>query len=135
MSSYLLHESNNALCALTVAPELRIIIFNPRGKIIQNVKFSLVSQNSGLSSKLDSNHQNESGEYLIFKIEPQKYINQNCTQNNITRVTLENAFFNHSLFSKSKTATRFVTSKQVQEWFQFFDFKSQLVLHAKREKL
>ena len=77
------------------------------------MKFSLVSQNSDLSSKLDSTCQNES---KVFKIEPQKHINQNYIQKGIIGVTLENVFFNYSSFGKSKTAIGFVVSKQVWEW-------------------
>ena len=59
MSSCFYFELHGALCALIAALTLQIEILNPRDKIIQNVKFSPVSQNIDLSEKLDSSHQNE----------------------------------------------------------------------------
>ena len=67
MSSDLLYESKNSLHKLTTTPELQVRIFNPKSKIVQNVKFSFVSQNSDLSSKSDSACQNESGCMLNFQ--------------------------------------------------------------------
>ena len=67
MSSYLSHESNSILRELTVASKFQIEISNLRGKIVQNVKFSSVSQNSDLSSKLDSTRQMTPGVYSVFK--------------------------------------------------------------------
>ena len=67
MSFYLSHESNNAFHALTTAPKLQIKNSNPRGKIVQNVKFSPVSQNNYLSSKLNFTRQNKSESMLSFQ--------------------------------------------------------------------
>ena len=50
MSSYLSHKSNSTLCALIATLQLQIEIFNPMGKIVQNVKFSHASQNNDLIS-------------------------------------------------------------------------------------
>ena len=67
MSSYLLYEPNHALRAFTATPELQFQISDPTGKIIQNVKFSSVSQNSDLSLKLNPTHQHESKGMLGFQ--------------------------------------------------------------------
>ena len=67
MSSYLSQESNSALCMHTTTIELQIGFSKPRGKIVQNLKFSPVSQNSDLSSKLESTRQNESRGMLGFQ--------------------------------------------------------------------
>ena len=63
---FLSHESNSALRALMTDLELRITIFDPRGKIVQKVKFSPISQNNYMSPKLDSTCQNESKDVLGF---------------------------------------------------------------------
>ena len=67
MNFYLLYEPNHALCVSTTAPKLQFYISNPRGKIIQNINFSSVSQNNDLSSKLDLIHQHESRGILDFQ--------------------------------------------------------------------
>ena len=44
--------------------------FDPRGEIVQNVKFLLVSQNSDLISKLDLTHQHKFRGMLGFQNRP-----------------------------------------------------------------
>ena len=65
--SHLLYERNCAFRALTAIPELKFQSSYPMGKIIQNVNFSLVSQNSDSSSKLNFNRQHESKDILSFQ--------------------------------------------------------------------
>ena len=48
MSSYLLYEPNYALHVFTAISELQFHISDPRGKIVQNFNFLLLSQNSVL---------------------------------------------------------------------------------------
>ena len=67
MNSYFLYGPNNALLTFTVAPELQFHIFNPRGKIIQNVNFTSISQTSNLISKLNPTRQHESKGMLGFQ--------------------------------------------------------------------
>ena len=67
MHSYFLYESNYALHTFTVTPNLQFHISDPSGKIVQNVNYSLVSQNSDLSSKLNPTHQHESSGMLSFQ--------------------------------------------------------------------
>ena len=75
MSSYLYPELNDVFHALTTIPKLQIVNPNPRGKIIQNVKFLSVSQNNDLSLKLDSTCQNKSKGMLVFlKVETSCFI-------------------------------------------------------------
>ena len=57
MSSYLLYEPNDAFCAFATTSELKFPISDLRGKIVQNVNFSSVSQNSDLSLKLNPTRQ------------------------------------------------------------------------------
>ena len=47
--------------------KLQFQVFVLRGKIVQNVKFLFVNQNSDLISKLDSTHQHESMSMLSFQ--------------------------------------------------------------------
>ena len=98
----------------TAAPELQIKILNLRGKIVQNVKFSLLV-NSNLNSKLDSTHQNESRDTLGFQIEPREQINRICTQNGVALLTSKNEFFNCSSFGNSEIFIGFMASKQVRD--------------------
>ena len=67
MSSYLYYEFNDAFRELTIIPELQIINANLRGKIVQNIKILLVSQNSNLSLKLDSTYQMILWVFLVSK--------------------------------------------------------------------
>ena len=50
----LYYELNDAFRAVITAPKLQIVNLNPRGKVVQNVKFLSITQNSNLSLKLDS---------------------------------------------------------------------------------
>ena len=67
MNPYLLCGPNNALRVFTTTLELQFQISVPRGKIVQNVKFSSVSQTSDLISKLNSTRQHESRGMLGFQ--------------------------------------------------------------------
>ena len=67
MNLYLPHESNSALYAFTAAPNLKFAISNPKGKIVQKVKFLSVNRNSDLIPKLYSTHQDELGDVLSFQ--------------------------------------------------------------------
>ena len=67
MNSYILYEPNNALHAFTAAPMLQFQIFDPRGKIVQNIKFLSVNQNNDLISKLNPTRQQESRGMLDFE--------------------------------------------------------------------
>ena len=49
------------------ASELQFQTFDPRAKIVQNIKFSLVGQNNDLSLKLNPNNQHESIVMLNFQ--------------------------------------------------------------------
>ena len=66
LNYYLLYESNSALRAFTATFELQLHISIPRGKIIQNIEFSSLCQNSYLISKLYSTRQHESRGILGF---------------------------------------------------------------------
>ena len=72
MSSYLSHHSKSALRALTASSKLQIRISNPGGKILQNINFLPISQNSYLNIKWDSTCQNKSGGMLGFQNRSQK---------------------------------------------------------------
>ena len=67
MNSYFLYVPNTALRAFTTALELQFHIFDYGGKIVQNVKFSPVSQNSDLISLLNPTCQHESNGILSFQ--------------------------------------------------------------------
>ena len=67
MSSYLLYESKGALRAFTFALELKFPIFDPRGKIVQNVNFLSISQNSDLSLNVNPSRQHEYRGILGFQ--------------------------------------------------------------------
>ena len=71
MSSYILCKHNHALRMLTDASTLQFYIFDLKDKIIQNIKFLSVNQNSDLSSKLNYTHQHESGGIKILKFSKQ----------------------------------------------------------------
>ena len=73
LCSYLLYEPNYALHVFTVAPEFQFHISYPRGKIVQNVKFLSVNQNSDLSSKLNVTRQHDSRSMLSFQNRAPKY--------------------------------------------------------------
>ena len=57
LSSYVLYDLNYVFCAFTTASELKFQNYDPRGKIIQNVNFLPVGQNSDLSLKLKPTRQ------------------------------------------------------------------------------
>ena len=63
-------NEHSPIVNVTVALELQFHIFDPRGKIVQNVKFLSVNQTCGLISKLNPTHQHESKDMLGCKIEP-----------------------------------------------------------------
>ena len=67
LNFYLLYEPNRLLCAFTTTHELQFHIFDSRDKIVQNIKFLPISQNSDLISKLDLNNQHESRGMLSFQ--------------------------------------------------------------------
>ena len=67
MSFYLLYEPNHAFHAFTTTPELQYQISDPKGKIIRNVNFFSVCQNSDLSLKLNPTRQQQSRGMLNFK--------------------------------------------------------------------
>ena len=119
MSSYLSHKFNSAFCAPTAAPELQIRISILRGKIVQNMKFSLVSQNSYLNSKLDSTCQNKSGHMFSFQNRVPKAFKLKLHAKRCNMITSKNVLFNYNSFGKSKTTTRFVSSKRLQKWSRF----------------
>ena len=66
-SSYLLYEPNHALRALKAASMPYFHIFDPKGKMVQNIIFFLVNQNSISSLKLNLTHQHESRDMLSFQ--------------------------------------------------------------------
>ena len=67
MNSYFLYKPNNALRASTAILDLQFHIFDPRGKIVQNIKFLSVSQNNDLISKSNPTNQHESRGMLGFQ--------------------------------------------------------------------
>ena len=78
---------------LTGTLELQIRVLNLRGKIVRNVKFSPVSQNSYLSLKLDFTRQNDSTHMFNFPngiLEAYKPI----LHAKRYKFTLKNVFFN-----------------------------------------
>ena len=83
------------------------------GKIVQNEKFSLISQNNHLSLKLNTTVQNKSRIYSVSKIEPRKHKNRNFMQNSLIMVTSKNTLLNRSSFDKSKTIIGFIVLHQV----------------------
>ena len=52
---------------LTTTSEVKFYIFDPKGKIVQNIKFLFVSQNSDLTLNLNPNHQHDSKSMLGFQ--------------------------------------------------------------------
>ena len=66
MNFYLLYEPNNALCVFTIAYKLQFQISIPRGKIVQNVKFSPVNQNSDFKFKIIFYSSTRVQEYVWF---------------------------------------------------------------------
>ena len=95
--SCLLHKPNYALHAFAITSELQFYIFDPKGKIVQNVNFLHVSQNSDLSLKLNPNHQHESRGILGFqnKAPDIKILKFHANQDN--SVYLEECDFQHKL--------------------------------------
>ena len=67
MSSYILYEPNHAFRVFIDALDLQFQNSDPRGKMVQNINFSLVSQNNDSSLKLNSTHQHESRGTLGFQ--------------------------------------------------------------------
>ena len=67
MNSYLLYRPNRALYAFTAALALQLHISDPRGKIVQNIKFLPIDQNSDLILKLNTARQHESRGMLGFQ--------------------------------------------------------------------
>ena len=131
MNSYLLYEPNSALRAFTITPELSFLIFDPRGKIVQNIKFSSVGQNSDLISKLDPTHQHESRGCSVSKTRPKISSFWKFTQIKTIGAYLEKCYFQRKLIFQiwdwhwirgAETSLGVVSDP---------DFKSQLVMHAK----
>ena len=116
MSSYLLYEPNHTLHAFTAAPEFQFHISDLRGKIIQNVNFSLVSQNSDSTLKLNLTRQHKFKSILGFQNKALNIKLLKFTQIKTIRLTSKNTIFNGTSFAKSETITRFVASKRVWEW-------------------
>ena len=61
------YEPNSALCVFTAAFELEFHIPDPKAKIVQNINFLSVCQNSDLISKLEHIHQPKSSGMLGFQ--------------------------------------------------------------------
>ena len=66
LSFYLLYEPNYVLCVFTNDPKLQFHISDLMGKIVQNINFSSVSQNSDLSSNLNPTPQYKARGTLYF---------------------------------------------------------------------
>ena len=60
LKSYFLYELNHTLHIFTGASELKFQNSDPMSKIVQNVSFLPVGQNSDLSLKLNPTHQHKS---------------------------------------------------------------------------
>ena len=82
------------------------------------MKFSHVSENNYLSSKLDSTHKNESRGMFSFQNRAQKQISRNCMQNGLKVLSSKNVFFKRSSFGNFETIIGFMASKKVFEWSQ-----------------
>ena len=109
-------EPNHALHGFTAAPKLQFHISDPRSKIVQNVNFSPVSQNSNSSLKLNSTHYHEFRGMLGFQ---NRVMNiKLLTQTETIMFTSKNAIFTESSFANSETTIGFMTLKQVWEWSQ-----------------
>ena len=93
MSSYPYSELNDIFRALKIAHELQIENLDPRGKIVQKVKFLSISQNSYLSLKSDITCQNGSSGIFDFRNRFPEVHKPKFTQNDATRLTSENAPF------------------------------------------
>ena len=117
MNFYLLYEPNNVLHAFIVASELQFQIFDSMNKIVQNVKFSPVSQISDSTLKLYSTCQHESRGMLGFKNRALDIKLLKFYTNRDNRAYL-NLIFNRSSFAKYETTIGFVMSIQVREWSQ-----------------
>ena len=80
--------------------------------------FSLVSQNSDLSSKLNHIRQHKSRGILGFKNRTSdlKLLKSHLNWDN--SAYLQNAIFNENSFTNSEIAIRFMTSKQFRKWSQ-----------------
>ena len=90
--------------------------FDLRGNIVKYVKFSPISQNSGLSSKLNPTCQHESKGMLGFQNSALdiKLLKFHTNRDNIAY--LEKWIFNGSSFANAETDIGLMVSKQVREW-------------------
>ena len=135
MSSYLLYETKHALHTFTVTTELQFHVFNPRGKIIQNVSFSPVSQNSNLSSKLNIIHPHESMCILYFqnKASDIKLLKFHANQDN--SIYLKKCDFQRKLVCQFRDNHWICGIKMSPKMVSNPYFKSRLALHVKWSKL
>ena len=79
------------------------------------MKFSFVIRNNNLNQKLHSTHQDEFEDVLISKMDPQKYIHHDGTQNGANKLTLKHELSNCSSFGKSENANEFLVAKRIWE--------------------
>ena len=77
------------------------------------MKFSPISQNSDLISKLDFTCQNESMSMFSFQNRTPEAYKLKLHAKRCKEITSKNALLNRDSFGKSKTTTRFVASIQV----------------------
>ena len=135
MNSYLLYEPKKALCAFTATSKLQFWTFDPKGKIVQNIKFSSVSLNSDLISKLDSNRQHKSKGMLSFQSRASNIKLLKFHVNQDKRAYLEKCDFLRNLVSRFWDRHLIRGVEMSQRVVSVSDFESQLALEAKRDKI
>ena len=135
MSSYLLYEPNNALCTFTATSKLQFYILDLRGKIIKNVNFLPISQNSDLSLQLNSTHQHESKGILGFQNRAPDIKLLKFHANRDNSAYLEKCNFQRKLVCKLWDCHWIHGVEMSQRVVSDLDFESRLTLHVKRNKL
>ena len=135
MSSYLLYELNHAFHAFIATPKLQFQISNPMSKIIQNINFSPVSQNSDSGLKLNSTHQHELRSMLNFQNRTPDIKILKIHANWDNSAYLENHDFQRKLFFQFWDCHWIHGVENRLEVVSNFDFESWLALHARRGNL
>ena len=125
MSSYLSYESNHALHALTTSLEAKS---SKMWKFHLLVKTVIWAQNWILIVKMNPRV------YSVFKIEPWRHINWNCTQNSVIMITLKNMLYNYSSFKKIWDCHWVHGIETSPGVVSVSNFESRLIMHVKRDK-
>ena len=120
MNSYLLYKPNSFIRAFTVTPELQFQIFDPRDKIVQNVKFSSVNRNSDSTLQLNPTRLHKSRGMLGFQniALDIKLFKFHVNWDNRGYVE-KNVIFNENSFAKSEITIGFVVSNWICGWSRF----------------